>query len=75
MKSHDFHTEKTDFDELLEYKLKNYEDFLNNQMKKNCKKFVVHLSSQFEVDGRNAGSSLTSWIDRNFHTLEERRTE
>ncbi|KAF5292643.1 hypothetical protein FQR65_LT11195 [Abscondita terminalis] len=40
----------------------------------NCK-FLVHLSSQFVVDGKQAGSRITTWVDRNFHTLEEKRLE
>ncbi|KAF2904558.1 hypothetical protein ILUMI_01605 [Ignelater luminosus] len=38
-------------------------------------KFLVHLSSQFDVDGHNGGSRITAWVDRNLHTLEEKRTE
>ncbi|XP_060533875.1 uncharacterized protein LOC132706524 isoform X2 [Cylas formicarius] len=38
-------------------------------------KLVVHLSSEFEIEGKNAGSRIVSWVDRNLHTLEERRTE
>ncbi|XP_031331731.1 uncharacterized protein LOC116162270 [Photinus pyralis] len=40
----------------------------------NCK-FLVHLSSEFDVDGHQAGSRITAWVDRNFHTLEEKRQE
>lgn len=62
-------------DILFEEELENYEKSLKNQMQLNCRKFVVQLSCQFEVNGQNAGSSLTSWVDRNFHTLEEKRNE
>lgn len=34
----------------------------------NCK-FLVHLSSEFDVDGHQAGSRITAWVDRNLHTL------
>lgn len=71
----EFQSESNEWYNILEDKLRNYETFLKKQMQYNCKKFVVHLSCQFEVDGVNAGSSLTSWVDRNFHTLEERRHE
>lgn len=55
--------------------LKKYEDFLQKQAEEVPKKFVVHLSSDFDVDGENAGSRIISWVDKGFHTLEERRTE
>ncbi|KAL3270999.1 hypothetical protein HHI36_021500 [Cryptolaemus montrouzieri] len=55
--------------------LDEYTKFLQQEMKKEHKKFLVHFSSQFNVDGRNAGSRITSWVDRNLHTIEERRTE
>ncbi|KAG5873451.1 hypothetical protein JTB14_007218 [Gonioctena quinquepunctata] len=66
--------EGDDLDNKLEEDLKAYEYFLKNEMKQNVKKFVVHLSSQFDI-GSNAGSRITAWVDRNFHTLEEKRTE
>nr|XP_023028854.1 ciliogenesis-associated TTC17-interacting protein-like [Leptinotarsa decemlineata] len=66
--------EENDLDRKLQEKLKEYENFLKNEMKANVKKFVVHLSSQFDV-GFNGGSRLTAWVDRNLHTLEEKRTE
>ncbi|KAK4877793.1 hypothetical protein RN001_010299 [Aquatica leii] len=40
----------------------------------NCK-FLVHLSSEFDVEGNQAGSTITAWVDRNLHTLEEKRSE
>lgn len=55
--------------------LKKYEDFLEKQVHEAPQKFVVHLSSDFDVDGENAGSRIISWVDKGFHTLEERRTE
>lgn len=45
------------------------------RVKRKNTKFLVHLSSQFDCDGKNAGSRMTSWVDRNFHTLEEKRKE
>lgn len=38
-------------------------------------KFLVHVSSQFNVDDAGAGSTITSWVDRKLHTLEELRKE
>lgn len=38
-------------------------------------KFLVHVSTQFDMRGHNSGSRITAWVDRNFHTLEEKRTE
>jgi len=32
-------------------------------------KFLVHVSSQFDVEGHMAGSRITAWVDRNFHTF------
>ncbi|XP_044763028.1 ciliogenesis-associated TTC17-interacting protein [Coccinella septempunctata] len=55
--------------------LEEYAKFLDEEMRKHQKKFLVHMSTQFNVDGKNAGSRLTSWVDRNLHTLEEKRTE
>lgn len=52
-----------------------YEEFLKQEMRNNVKKFLVHFSSQFDVDGCNAGSFITAWVDRYFHTLEEHRDE
>ncbi|CAH1118464.1 unnamed protein product [Phaedon cochleariae] len=71
-------------DEELRRTLLDYESFLRNETKANVKKFAVHLSSQFSIEGGgkqvkvadgNAGSRITAWVDRNFHTLEEKRTE
>ncbi|KAF5291752.1 hypothetical protein FQA39_LY14240 [Lamprigera yunnana] len=45
-----------------------------NYERKNCK-FLVHVSSKFDVNGYQAGSLITSWVDRNLHTLEEKRSE
>lgn len=59
----------------IKEKLEEYEQFLKNETLANIKKFVVHVSSQFDVEGRNAGSNIISWIDRQFHTLEEKRNE
>ncbi|KAH1018382.1 ciliogenesis-associated TTC17-interacting protein isoform X1 [Dendroctonus ponderosae] len=56
-------------------KLRKYEEFLQEQMFKTPHKFVVHLSTEFNVDGQNAGSRVISWVDKDLHTLEERRTE
>lgn len=56
--------------ELLEYM-----KHLKNEMKREHCKFLVHLSSQFDYYGKNAGSRITTWLDKNFHTLEEKRTE
>ncbi|XP_076256135.1 ciliogenesis-associated TTC17-interacting protein [Rhynchophorus ferrugineus] len=58
-----------------EEKLRKYESFLEEQILNVTPKFVVHLSSEFDVDGKNAGSRIVSWVDQQFHTLEERRTE
>lgn len=66
---------KSEWNNIFEDDLRRYEKSLKNQMQRNCKKFVVHLSSEFEITGQNAGSSLTSWVDRNFHTIEEKRSE
>lgn len=32
-------------------------------------KLLVHVASQFDVDGVNAGSNITSWVDRNMHSV------
>ncbi|XP_018576523.1 ciliogenesis-associated TTC17-interacting protein [Anoplophora glabripennis] len=56
-------------------KLKEYENFLKEEMRNNVKKFLVHFSSQFDVEGCNAGSNITAWVDRYLHTLEEKREE
>ncbi|XP_050315517.1 ciliogenesis-associated TTC17-interacting protein-like [Anthonomus grandis grandis] len=61
--------------ETEEEKLKNYEMYLMEQSKLLPKKFVVHLASEFNVEGKNAGSRIVSWVDTYLHTLEERRTE
>lgn len=55
--------------------IEEYMKFLSEEMKKHHKKFLVHLSTQFDVDGKNAGSRITSWVDKDLHTLEEKRTE
>ncbi|XP_025830962.1 ciliogenesis-associated TTC17-interacting protein-like [Agrilus planipennis] len=55
---------------LLEYELG-----IGNSMQRTQCKFLIHQSSQFYVNDMNAGSLLTSWVDKNFHTLEEKRTE
>ncbi|KAJ8982229.1 hypothetical protein NQ317_013531 [Molorchus minor] len=62
-------------EERLQEKLAEYEQFLRNAMKQNVRKFVVHVSSHFDINGFNAGSRITAWVDRYFHTLEEKRTE
>ncbi|KAJ8956315.1 hypothetical protein NQ318_015053 [Aromia moschata] len=59
----------------LQAKLDEYERFLRNEMRQNVKKFVVHMSSQFDVGGYDGGSRITAWVDRYLHTLEEKRTE
>nr|CAI5856961.1 unnamed protein product [Callosobruchus analis] len=64
-----------ELEEVLKEKLVQYEHFLREEVRANSKKFIVHLSSQFDVDGQNSGSRITAWCDRNFHTLEEKRTE
>ncbi|GJQ85394.1 hypothetical protein Trydic_g10168 [Trypoxylus dichotomus] len=51
------------------------EDSLHVQAERCIGKFLVHLSSQFDFNGYNAGSTITTWVDRNFHTLEESRKE
>lgn len=40
-----------------------------------CSKLVVYLRSAFDIDGRKAGSKITSWLDAYLHTIEEKRTE
>ncbi|KAK9887594.1 hypothetical protein WA026_023477 [Henosepilachna vigintioctopunctata] len=55
--------------------LEEYTKFIEEEMKREYRKFLVHLSCQFDVDGNNAGSRITAWVDRNLHTLEEKRTE
>ncbi|KAJ8939320.1 hypothetical protein NQ314_011178 [Rhamnusium bicolor] len=67
--------EDSDIEQQLQERLKEYESFLKNEMKQNVKKYVIHLSSQFDANGYNAGSRITSWVDRYLHTLEEKRTE
>ncbi|CAH1982201.1 unnamed protein product [Acanthoscelides obtectus] len=64
-----------ELDNVLKEKLVQYEDLLREEVRANSKKFIVHLSSQFDIDGQNSGSRVTAWCDRNFHTLEEKRTE
>lgn len=44
-------------------------------MNKIKRKYIVHLSSHFHDDETEAGSQISSWVDRKFHTLEEKRTE
>lgn len=51
------------------------EDSLSVQNEYGYSKFVVHTSSHLDVDGSNGGSSITSWVDRNCHTIEELRKE
>lgn len=51
------------------------EDSLSQQNEYGYSKFVVHTSSHLDVDGSNGGSSITSWVDRNCHTIEELRKE
>lgn len=41
----------------------------------NPDKLVVYLRSTFDIDGRKAGSKITSWLDSQLHTIEEKRTE
>lgn len=74
-KKTEIQNEASEREKTFQEKLDSYKNVLNNQMQRNCKKFIVHLSSQFEVNGSKAGSKLISWVDRNFHTLEERRHE
>ncbi|KAJ8916532.1 hypothetical protein NQ315_000174 [Exocentrus adspersus] len=65
----------TDVEKEVQAKLQEYEQFLKNEMSSNTKKFLVHFSSQFDCQGSNGGSTITAWVDRYFHTLEEKRTE
>ncbi|XP_030754786.1 ciliogenesis-associated TTC17-interacting protein-like [Sitophilus oryzae] len=58
-----------------EERLQKYESFLEEEKQTVLRKFVIHMSSQFDVDGCNAGSRLVTWVDQQLHTLEERRTE
>lgn len=67
--------EESEIEKEVQRKLREYENFLKNEMCNNVKKFLVHFSSQFDVEGCNAGSTITAWVDRNFHTLEEKRNE
>lgn len=55
--------------------MEKFDEYLQEQKLKSPLKFVVHFSSEFDVDGQNAGSRVISWVDKNFHTLEEKRTE
>lgn len=55
--------------------MNDYEQYLVNQMNKIKRKYIVHLSSHFHDDETEAGSQISSWVDRKFHTLEEKRTE
>ncbi|XP_045466787.1 ciliogenesis-associated TTC17-interacting protein [Harmonia axyridis] len=66
---------KEDVENEAKKDLEEYSKFLEEEMKKYHKKFLIHLSTQFNVDGKNAGSRLTAWADKNLHTLEEKRTE
>ncbi|CAG9772739.1 unnamed protein product [Ceutorhynchus assimilis] len=61
--------------ETEEIELQRYKEFLEDRIRQAPHKFVVHLSSEFDVDGENAGSRIISWVDKDFHTMEERRTE
>ncbi|XP_056634580.1 uncharacterized protein LOC130443780 [Diorhabda sublineata] len=61
-------------EEQLQKSLTDYDRLLNAEMMANTKKFIVHVSSQFN-NGFNCGSRITAWVDRKFHTLEEKRTE
>ncbi|CAH0548771.1 unnamed protein product [Brassicogethes aeneus] len=47
---------------------------LNEKIKANHYKFLVHISSHFNC-GYEAGSDMTSWVNRDFHTVEEKRKE
>lgn len=67
--------EESNVEKEVQKKLKLYEDFLKNKMRNNVQKFLVHFSSQFDLEGCNAGSTITAWVDRNLHTLEEKREE
>lgn len=55
--------------------LEEYKKMLQIEMRKERYKFLVHLSSQLDCDGHNGGSRITTWVDRNMHTLEESRRE
>ncbi|KAL1502553.1 hypothetical protein ABEB36_007678 [Hypothenemus hampei] len=69
------HQPSSEENETQEKKLQKYKEFLYDEANRVPEKFVVHLSSEFNVDGQNAGSRIISWVDKKFHTLEERRTE
>ncbi|XP_050502658.1 ciliogenesis-associated TTC17-interacting protein-like [Diabrotica virgifera virgifera] len=66
--------ELDEVEEQLRKTLIEYEKSLKEEMMANATKFTVHVSSQFN-SGFNGGSRITAWVNRNFHTLEEKRTE
>ncbi|XP_071057156.1 ciliogenesis-associated TTC17-interacting protein [Onthophagus taurus] len=51
------------------------EDGLGVQNDRGKTKFLIHVQSQFDYNGSNAGSCITSWVDREMHTIEELRRE
>lgn len=67
--------QEPDADKEIQRKLQEYEEFLKQEMSNNVKKFLIHFSSSFDVKDHNAGSTITAWVDRYFHTLEEKRVE
>lgn len=52
-----------------EERLQKYESFLEEEKQTVLRKFVIHMSSQFDVDGCNAGSRLVTWVDQQLHTF------
>lgn len=55
--------------------LKKFTEEVKQKLQRSFTKFLVHVSSQLDVDGKNGGSKISSWVDRNLHTLEEKRKE
>lgn len=64
----------SDHEKHLAKQVDDLEAALLERMHNQQHKFLVHVSSRFYC-GHEGGSEVTSWVDRDFHTVEEKRKE